>query len=130
VDAICRLTTRPICKFNITEPYSTNQLAIFNSQNTILSRECFPYYSVWPFLGRFDDLPGGLYLQHKMNIRPIFGPASVYQDRNKQDLYTNLEKEFVGYRYFKQFIEEGCDPKVFPNGDKIQEFLNIYEDSF
>lgn len=130
IDSICRLTQKPIVKFDITEPYSTNQLAIFNSQNTILSSKCFPYYSVWPTLGRFDDLPGGLYLQQKLNIRPVFCPASVFQERNVQDLHTNLEKELVGFRYFRQFIESGCEPNIWPTGDKIQEFLNIYENSF
>ena len=28
----------------------------------------------------------------------IYSPASVYQDRNSQDLITNLEKEIIGYR--------------------------------
>jgi hypothetical protein len=29
----------------------------------------------------------------------------VYQDRNKQDLVTNLEKEIIGYRNTLKFIK-------------------------
>ena len=28
----------------------------------------------------------------------IYSPATVYQDRNEQDLITNLENEIYGYR--------------------------------
>ena len=34
----------------------------------------------------------------------IYNKASVYQDRNVQDLVTNLEKEVIGYRNTYNFI--------------------------
>lgn len=129
IDAINRLVQRPIVKFDAIDPYSSDQLSIFNSQNTLIDRSIFPYYSVWPYLGRFDDLAAGIYAQYHTKTRPVFCKSSVYQDRNQQDLITNLEKEIVGYRYFPKFLEN-CDPLVFPAGKDIVKFLNIYEESF
>jgi hypothetical protein len=34
----------------------------------------------------------------------IYNRASVYQDRNPQDLITNLQNEIKGYRETKDFI--------------------------
>jgi hypothetical protein len=36
----------------------------------------------------------------------IYNRASVYQDRNVQDLIVNLEKEIIGYRNTLNFIVE------------------------
>ncbi len=33
----------------------------------------------------------------------------MYQDRNVQDLITNLENEILGYRQTLEFIESGPD---------------------
>jgi hypothetical protein len=59
----------------------------------------------------------------------IYNRASVYQDRNVQDLITNLEKEIIGYRHTLDFTK-------FPNTTsdyipaKTKEFLDIYFNSF
>lgn len=45
-----------------------------------------------------DDIWGGYVLQHYFPNSVIYNKASVYQDRNVQDLITNLEKEIIGYR--------------------------------
>lgn len=99
IDAIARLTHKPIVKYDeIKAPYCSNKISPFNSQNTFLSREVIPYYCMLPFVGRMDDIWGGYILQHHFPNSLIYAPASVYQDRNVQDLITNLEKEIVGYR--------------------------------
>jgi hypothetical protein len=93
IDAMARLTFKPIVKYSdITEPYCSNKISPFNSQNTFLSREVIPLYSVLPFIGRMDDIWGSYILQHYYPNSVIYAPASVYQDRNVQDLITNLEK--------------------------------------
>lgn len=104
IDAMCRLTKKPIVKFNVTTPYAANTIAPFNSQNTFLTRDALKHYMVLPHVGRMDDIWGAYILQKKMNCGVVFCPASVYQERNVQDLVTNLEKEVIGYRNTDSFI--------------------------
>jgi hypothetical protein len=98
IDAMCRLTKSPCVKFDIQSPYAANTITPFNSQNTFLSRKCIPHYMVLPHVGRMDDIWGAYNLQKRLQINVVFNKASVYQDRNQQDLVTNLEKEIIGYR--------------------------------
>ena len=98
IDAICRLSKKPIVKFNKFEPFTTNQLTPFNSQNTFLHRSVLKNYSVFPYTGRMDDIWGAYVMQHYHPNSVIFTRASVYQARNPQDLVKNLENEVIGYR--------------------------------
>ena len=63
-----------------------------------------PYYAVLPHVGRMDDIWGSYILQYYFPNSVIYNKASVYQDRNVQDLVTNLEKEVIGYRNTYDFI--------------------------
>ena len=56
IDALCRLSKKPVTKFNEFNPFCSTQIAPFNSQNTFLSREVLPYYAVLPHVGRMDDI--------------------------------------------------------------------------
>jgi hypothetical protein len=130
IDAMARLTYKPIVKYSdITEPYCSNKIAPFNSQNTFLSREVIPFYSVLPFTGRMDDIWGSYILQHYFPNSVICNKASVYQDRNVQDLITNLEKEIIGYRDTLRLITnlshfEEIIPKT------ANDFYKIYKKQF
>jgi hypothetical protein len=105
IDAMARLSIRPIVKFDkIQGPYGSTSISPFNSQNTFLSREVIPYYSVFPHVGRMDDIWGGYVLQHYFPNSVVYNKVSVFQDRNVQDLVTNLEKEIIGYRYTTDLI--------------------------
>ena len=104
IDAMARLTMKPIVKYNVEKPYCSNKIAPFNSQNTFLAREVLPYYAVLPHVGRMDDIWGSYILQYYFPNSVIYNKASVYQDRNVQDLVTNLEKEVIGYRNTYNFI--------------------------
>jgi len=107
IDAMARLSFKPTVKYSdITSPYGTEQLAPFNSQNTFLAREVLPFYSVLPFVGRMDDIWGGYILQHYFPNSVIYNKATVYQDRNLQDLVTNLENEIIGYRNTDNLLKE------------------------
>jgi hypothetical protein len=130
IDAMARLTFKPIIKYSdVKEPYCSNKIAPFNSQNTFLSREVIPYYSVLPFVGRMDDIWGSYILQHYFPNSVIYSPASVYQDRNVQDLITNLEKEIIGYRNTLQLINSLVSlNKVLPK--ETLEYYNIYKKQF
>jgi len=130
IDAMARLTYKPIVKYSdITEPYCSNAISPFNSQNTFLAREVIPFYSVLPFTGRMDDIWGSYILQHYFPNSVIYSPASVYQDRNVQDLITNLEKEIIGYRNTLQLINNLTYlDKVIPQ--KTLEYYKIYKKQF
>jgi len=105
IDAMCRLSKRPCVKYNIKTPFGSDQLSPFNSQNTFLHREVLPYYMVLPHVGRMDDIWGSYIIQKQFPKSLIYNEATVYQDRNEQDLITNLEKEIIGYRNTLDFIE-------------------------
>lgn len=105
IDAMARLSMKPIVKFDkIQGPYGSTSISPFNSQNTFLAREVIPYYSVFPYIGRMDDIWGSYILQYYFPNSVVYNKASVYQDRNVQDLITNLEKEIIGYRYTSELI--------------------------
>ena len=118
---MCRLTKKPIVKFNIESPYSSNVIAPFNSQNTFLSRDMIKHYMVLPFVGRMDDIWGGYTLQQKIKCNVVFNKASVYQERNVQDLITNLEKEIIGYRNTKNILNSSY---LLP--ENVQQVYDLY----
>jgi hypothetical protein len=126
IDAMCRLTFKPICKFNITGPFASNAISPFNSQNTFLHRDALKHYAVWPYVGRMDDIWGGYYTQRMIGAdKLIYNRASVYQDRNVQDLITNLEKEIIGYRYTKDEMA-GVYVGTNHRPEETQKFLEVY----
>lgn len=107
IDAMARLMYHPLVNYDsVPGPYCSNKIAPFNSQNTFLSREVIPYYSVLPYVGRMDDIWGSYLLQYKFPDSVIYNRATVYQSRNKQDLITNLEKEIMGYRNTTTLIRD------------------------
>jgi hypothetical protein len=129
IDAMARLTMKPIVKYNIDKPFCSNKIAPFNSQNTFLSREVIPFYTVLPHVGRMDDIWGAYIMQHYFPNSVIYNKASVYQDRNVQDLITNLEKEVIGYRNTLSLIENLSDYNSYLP-EKTQEFFKIYQSCF
>lgn len=105
IDAISRLAIKPIVKFNSVRcPFFSNKISPFNSQNTFLHRDVLKYYMMLPFVGRMDDIWASYILQHHFSENIIYNVPSVYQERNKQDLVTNLENEIFGYRKTLDFI--------------------------
>ena len=129
IDAMARLTMKPIVKYNIENPFCSNKIAPFNSQNTFLSREVIPFYTVLPHIGRMDDIWGAYIMQHYFPNSVIYNKASVYQDRNIQDLITNLEKEVIGYRNTLSLIKNLSDYNSYLP-EKTQEFFKIYQSCF
>ena len=67
-----------------------------------------PYYAVLPYVGRMDDIWGSYILQHYFPNSVVYKKASVYQDRNVQDLITNLENK-KQYACALKFIESVYD---------------------
>lgn len=132
IDAICRLTSKPLVKFDKFEPFFTSQAAPFNSQNTFLHRSVFPNYSVWPAVGRMDDIWASYSLRHVLpkDHQIVYCAPSVYQERNPQDLVKNLENECIGYRFTKQFVDHNSSPATNFVPEKVQQFLEIYMNYF
>lgn len=130
IDAIARLTHKPCVDFSRDQhlfPFTSEYIHPFNSQNTFLDRSVIKHYAVWPFIGRMDDIWGGYYLQTKINPNQIiYGSPSVVQERNEQDLITNLENEIIGYRNTLNWLQDGMPltSKYLP--DKTLNFLDIY----
>ena len=129
IDAICRLSKKPIIKFKEFYPFTTNQLTPFNSQNTFLHRDVLKYYSVLPNIGRMDDIWGAYILQKYFTNSIVFTKASVYQERNPQDLVLNLENEIFGYRNTLRLLED-LDNFVSYLPEKTMNYINIYQKHF
>jgi len=130
IDAIARLTYKPIVNFDMTRtPFWSTSISPFNSQNTFISRKVLPKYAVLPHVGRMDDIWGGYITQHYFPNSVIYNRASVYQDRNVQDLITNLEKEIIGYRNTYKLLNDLPNyMNYLPDNTKM--FLDIYFNSF
>jgi hypothetical protein len=130
IDAMCRLSFKPIVKFDTTSPFAAAEISPFNSQNTFIHRDALKHYAVWPYVGRMDDIWGGYYTQKMIgDDKLIYNRASVYQDRNVQDLITNLEKEVIGYRHTLDFTKNPNTTSDYIPA-KTKEFLDIYFNSF
>jgi hypothetical protein len=129
IDAVCRITKKPIVKFNDFQPFGSTQISPFNSQNTFLAREVIPYYVVFPYLGRMDDIWGAYVLQHYFPNSVIYNKATVYQDRNVHNLVNNMMDEVIGYRNTLNLIN---DLENFQNylPENVVEFWNIYRNQF
>jgi len=130
IDAMCRLTFKPVCKFNITTPFASNKPSPFNSQNTFIHRDALKHYAVWPYTGRMDDIWGGYYTQNIIRSdKLIYNRASVYQARNPQDLIRNLENEIIGYRNTLSFTyNPNLKESYLP--EQTTKFLEIYFNQF
>ena len=129
IDAMARLTMKPIVKYDIEKPYCSNRISPFNSQNTFLAREVIPYYAVLPHVGRMDDIWGSYILQHYFPESVVYNKASVYQDRNVQDLITNLEKEIIGYRNTYNLVKNLQNYMEYLP-EETKKFFEVYRSSF
>lgn len=130
IDAIARITLSPNVKFSdVKSPYGSNKISPFNSQNTFLAREVIPFYSVLPHIGRMDDIWGSYILQLKFPNSVIYNRASVYQERNPQDLLTNLENEMFGYRNTFKLLDNLENYRRYLPKETLT-FLEAYQDCF
>lgn len=130
IDAIARLTYKPMIKYSeIKKPYCSINISPFNSQNTFFAREAFPNYAVLPYIGRMEDIWGGYILQKYFPDSVIYNTATVFQDRNKQDLIKNLEDEILGYRRSLEFIKHLKSYwKYLP--EATNKFYKVYKTAF
>lgn len=104
IDALCRLEHKPMCFFDDKYfPLATNVFSPFNSQNTFFSREALKRYLVIPGIGRMDDIWASYYME-SLGLNVIYNKATVFQDRNIQNLTKNLTMEFIGYEKTQEML--------------------------
>jgi hypothetical protein len=129
IDAICRLTLKPIVKFDTENFYCSDKISPFNTQNTFFAREAFPAFTVFPEIGRMDDIWGAYVFQYFFPGSVVYGKASVYQKRNIQDLVKNLEGELIGLRSTLPLLK---DLKNFKDylPPRAQKFWEVYQKQF
>jgi len=110
IDAICRKMYPYDVNFGISHYfYGKRMICPFDTQNTIVHRSILKYYTTLPHIGRMDDIWGAYLLQSKIKDCVVFGPATVYQDRNIHDLNKDIDEEILGYKYSMEFIEACLD---------------------
>lgn len=106
VDAICRISLAPMIKFNPSQPmFAGDKISPFNSQNSFISREVMMTYFLFPHIGRMDDIWAAYMTQAIHPDSVVYGPASVFQDRNEHDLVKDLEAEMIGYKHSLDFVK-------------------------
>ena len=129
VDAISRITHKPLVKYKKIRPFGSKKISPFNSQNTFLHRDVLKYYMMLPFVGRMDDIWPSYLIQKLFPNTLIYCQASVYQERNPQDVIKNLENEIFGYRNTLKFIKNMNNlKKVLPK--KTLKAFKIYQTCF
>jgi len=123
IDAICRIVRtwdgRIPVEYRHKDIYTGREMGPFNSQNTYLSRKVFPTYFLFPHVGRMDDIWASYVTQAKFPNSVVYGPATVFQERNPHDLAKDLEAEMLGYKHNLELVRRLKDPSL---GD-WQEFL-------
>jgi hypothetical protein len=125
IDALARLSFKPNVKFDCNKPFCSDKISPFNSQNTFLHRDVLPFYCVFPFIGRMDDIWASYILQLYFPNSVVYNKASVYQERNIQDLIKNLENEIIGYRNTLNLLRDLSNYENFLP-EKTQKFWKIY----
>lgn len=132
VDAVCRIAKGPFeCHFSHRGFFASDKPGPFNSQNTFIHRDAFPHYFLFPHIGRMDDIWASYVLQSKFPGSVIYGPATVYQERNVHDLTKDLEAEALGYKHTLDLCQALFDPTAV-KGAWLQYFpqrsLSAYEE--
>jgi hypothetical protein len=105
IDALARIAFKPEVKYDVKNLYGSVKMSPFNSQNTFLHRDVLKFYMMFPFVGRMDDIWPSYLVQHNFPECITYAPASVYQERNPQNVITNLENEIYGYKNTLNFIK-------------------------
>jgi len=106
IDAVGRMEHAPECKFDSAPfPMASNKMSPWNSQNSFVKMDVLKDYFQFPFIGRMDDIWASYYCQAR-GFQLVFNKASVYQERNVQDLTRNLRDEFLGYEHNLKLLDD------------------------
>lgn len=106
VDAMCRIANGPFDVSFESDVFAVSKSCFspFNTQNTAMFASlamlmCLPFG-----IGRMDDIWASYIVERIMRrdmlftpLHVMYGPATVYQKRNKHDLLRDLGDEMLGY---------------------------------
>lgn len=107
IDAICRIIhPEDVEEYDVTNPYSSNALCPFNSQNTFLSREAIKHYFLFPHIGRMDDIWAAYVLQDYMPNCVVYNKPSVFQKRNVHNVIKDMQAEMYGYEFTESLVKD------------------------
>lgn len=134
IDAMERITNRPtVC--HLSEVLRTGLLVNntcftpFNSQNTAYVAELAPLMMALVGVGRYDDIWASYIAERVMmdtDYHVHFGRPFVWQERNPQNLWRNLEDEIFGMEHTTTF----CNDLLAANlgeGSVIDKLNRLYE---
>jgi hypothetical protein len=129
IDAVCRISYPDEVLFHQPdEPFSSNMLCPFNSQNTFLSREAIEHYFLFPHIGRMDDIWGSYVLQEYIPHCVVYNRPSVFQKRNTHNIVRDLKDEIFGYERTIELVSDLYYwTKYLP--DKSLEFVKYYTEA-
>tara|TARA_B100000900_G_C20546526_1_gene702822 strand:+ start:44 stop:970 length:927 start_codon:yes stop_codon:yes gene_type:complete len=118
IDAVCRMLYRPECSFKKSIfPFYSKKISPFNSQNTIIKREVFKDYFLFPHIGRMDDIWASFYVTSK-KYKVVYVEPTVYQKRNVHNLIKDFKQEYIGYVNSSKLVSE-----LKKNSENIYKFL-------
>lgn len=103
-------------------------MTVFNSQNTGYTAEIAPAMMVLSDVGRYDDIWASLIAQRIMRERDLlvyFGKPYVWQERNQQDPWRNLEDEMFGMRECSRFARDLMECDI-GGGSVVDQLRRIY----
>lgn len=134
IDAMTRIVMRPQPRswarvIDAGVVVSPNNYAPFNSQNTAFRGDLAVLMHIWAGVGRYDDI-WAAYVAERI-IRDLgyvvhFGKPFVWQQRNTQSLWRNLEDEMLGMRNTDAFIER-LESIHFSSTDALDRLRQVYE---
>ena len=88
-----------------------------------------PWYMMLPGVGRMDDIWASFFIQREFPDSLVFGPSTVFQDRNEQNLIVNLKDELLGYENNLEICKNLKNIENFLP-DTTLSALTIYQDCF
>lgn len=103
IDAVARLVWPGGVVFDDMGFFFSKTISPFNSQNTFIRRDALPYYFMYPGVGRFDDIWASYHVQ-QAGFPVVYGPATVFQERNPHSLIADMKAEMYGYEHTLGFI--------------------------
>ncbi len=133
IDAMQRITNAPmVYEFNSLINYGVfvppGTWTVFNSQNTAFLRKFAPLMMVLCGVGRYDDIWAAYITQRIMQAHGYgvhFGKPFVWQERNLQNLWTNLKDEMLGMEKTTQFVTD-LEAIDIGDGTPVQQLRKIY----
>jgi len=134
VDAMTRIHEGPV----VTDASVMAQRAVvlepggygpFNSQNTAFLAELAPLMAVHVGVGRYDDIWASYIAERVMRDTGhvvAYGPPFVWQERNVQNLWTNLKDEVMGMESTDRFVAV-LDDAVLEGDSVVERLRSLYQ---